>query len=152
MRNRELWEKLDGLASQERSNSRDWEFMKLLKTAYDDDLKIFISCVEPLDLFGESGDEYIHQGYLKSDGNRFLICYTSSEHARRERRRGENGGQIGWATAKAREIMNNMFNKKAVTGLVFNPEDNKMVIILKSELEQLMPGPKPKPPFFRESW
>ena len=46
--------------------------------------------------------------------------------------------------------MNNMFNKKSVTGMVFNPNDEKMVIIFKELLLMIMPGEKPKPRFFRE--
>ena len=46
--------------------------------------------------------------------------------------------------------MNNMFNKEAIAGMVFNPNDKNMVIILKELLLLLMPGEKPKPEFYIE--
>ena len=47
-------------------------------------------------------------------------------------------------------IMNNMFNKDKIAGMVFNPNDEKMVIVLKDVLLSIMPGEKPKPEFYGE--
>ena len=55
-----------------------------------------------------------------------------------------------WDIAKARDIMNNMFNKEKIMGMVFNPNDEKRVIVLKELLLPIMPGEKPKPEFYRE--
>ena len=38
--------------------------------------------------------------------------------------------------------MNNMFNKDAVTRMVFNPNDEKMIIVLKDLLLPIMAGEK----------
>ena len=46
--------------------------------------------------------------------------------------------------------MNNMFNKDKIAGMVFNPNDEKMVIVLKDVLLSIMPGEKPKPEFYGE--
>lgn len=46
--------------------------------------------------------------------------------------------------------MNNMFNKDTIAGMVFNPNDEKMVIVLKDLLLLIMPGEKTKPKFYRE--
>lgn len=55
-----------------------------------------------------------------------------------------------WDMAKASDIMNNMFNKEKIMGIVFNPNDERMVIVLKELLLSIMPGEKPKPEFYRE--
>ena len=50
---------------------------------------------------------------------------------------------------KVREVLNNMFNKKAIVGLGFNAGDAKnAVAVPKILLEMIMPGPKPKPENF----
>ena len=41
-------------------------------------------------------------------------------------------------------------NKDKIVGMVFNPNDEKMVIVLKDVLLPIMPGEKPKPEFYRE--
>lgn len=46
--------------------------------------------------------------------------------------------------------MNNMFNKEKIIGIVFNPNDENMVIVFKKVLQLIMPGEKPKPEFYRE--
>lgn len=40
--------------------------------------------------------------------------------------------------------------KDTVAGMVFNPNDEKMIIVLKDLLLPIMPGEKPKPEFYRE--
>ena len=52
--------------------------------------------------------------------------------------------------AKARDLMNNMFNKEKIAGMVFNPNDEKMIIVMKEVLLPIMPGEKPKPEFYSE--
>ena len=52
--------------------------------------------------------------------------------------------------AKARDLMNNMFNKEKIMGMVFNPNDENMVIVFKELLIPIMPGEKPKSEFYRE--
>lgn len=118
MTSKELWNKMEVLANQSYSGEQQAEFMELLKTAYNEDLELIISCV-----YIRANSQMAQQGYLEADGNRFLICYTNKNHAKREKRGGT------WDIARARDILNNMFNKDAITGLVFNPEDEKMVII-----------------------
>lgn len=41
-------------------------------------------------------------------------------------------------------------NKDAITGLLFNPYCENMMIVPKPLLETLMPGDKDTPPFFQE--
>lgn len=46
--------------------------------------------------------------------------------------------------------MNNMFNKASVARIVFNPNNEKIVIVLKDLFLSLMLGEKPKLEFYRE--
>ncbi len=46
--------------------------------------------------------------------------------------------------------MNNLFNKAAIAGLLFNPYCENMMIVPKPMLEILMPVEKEKPEFYQE--
>ena len=49
-------------------------------------------------------------------------------------------------------MLNNVFNKRAIGGLVFNRYlGDQSIIVRKSVLERLMPGEKPLPPNFKDA-
>ena len=51
-----------------------------------------------------------------------------------------------------RHMLNNVFNKRAIGGLVFNRYlGDQSIIVRKSVLERLMPGEKPLPPNFKDA-
>lgn len=149
-----LWKEMERLASASRSGGggygdqgsfgeREMLFMNLLKDAYDNDLRLIVSCTYDTQM--STPDRLMaKQSFLEADGMRFLVCFTSEKRAR------EAKYNADWDIMKARDVMNNMFNKKAIWGLVFNPNDEKMVIVLKNLLSLIMPGEKPKPEMFRE--
>ena len=64
--------------------------------------------------------------YMKVEGKRMLVCFTSKQRARTA-----NYNTI-WDVGNARDLMNNMFNKETVAGMVFNPNDKKMLVVLKN--------------------
>lgn len=80
--------------------------------------------------------------YLSGRGTSFLICYTSEKRAQK------GFGDFSYDCAKMGDILNNMFNKESLTGLAFNPGKEAMVLIPKECLKLMMPGSKPKLPFF----
>ena len=91
----------------------------------------------------------LDRGYFSKEniqymGKRMLVCFTSKQRARQAKY------NMTWDVAKARDLMNNMFNKENIMGIVFNPNDENMVIVLKELLLPIMPGEKPKPEFYRE--
>lgn len=139
MTDKELWRLMDSLATSEQSLERDTTFMLLLKQAYDEDRKLIMAC-----LYDPMRPGLAHQGYMEAMGKRMLVCFTSKKRAK------QADYNTTWDIAKARDLMNNMFNKEAIAGMVFNPNDKNMVIILKELLLLLMPGEKPKPEFYRE--
>jgi hypothetical protein len=84
------------------------------------------------------------QGYLDVDGKRMLVCFASRQRAK------SADYNMTWDIARARDIMNNMFNKQVIMGMTFNPNEENMIIILKEMLLPIMPGEKPKPEFYKE--
>lgn len=139
MTDEEFWKQMENLANQEKSLEREMRFMLLLKEAYDMDRKLIMACVpEPV------MSNMARQGYMEVDGKRFLVCFSSKQRAEMA------SYNTAWDIGSARELMNNMFNKKSVAGMVFNPNDEKMVILFKELQLMIMPGEKPKPSFFRE--
>ena len=139
MTDKELWRRMENLAISEPSLERDMGFMLLLKQAYDQDMKLIMSCA-----YDPMRPEMARKGYMEVMGKRMMVCFTSKQRAK------QADYNMTWDIAKARDIMNNMFNKDAIAGMVFNPNDEKMVIVLKDLLLPIMPGEKPKPKFYRE--
>ena len=139
MTDKELWRRMENLAISEPSLERDMGFMLLLKQAYDQDMKLIMSCA-----YDPMRPEMARQGYMEVMGKRMMVCFTSKQRAK------QADYNMTWDIAKARDIMNNMFNKDKIAGMVFNPNDEKMVIVLKDVLLPIMPGEKPKPKFYRE--
>ena len=139
MTDKELWRQMDMLAAETPNLEREMRFMLLLKRAYDKDLKLIMAC-----RYNPVMPRIAQQGYMDVDGKRMLVCYTSKQRARTATY------NMTWDIAKARDLMNNMFNKQSIMGMVFNPNDEKMVIIFKELLLPIMPGEKPKPEFYRE--
>ena len=139
MTDKQLWREMENLANEERALARDLQFMLLLKKAYDDDMRLIMACEYDPAMPGTA-----RQGYMEVMGKRFLVCFTSKQRAK------SAAYNVTWDVAAARDLMNNMFNKASVAGMVFNPNDEQMIIVLKDLLLSLMPGEKPKPEFYRE--
>ena len=139
MTDKELWRQMDKMAVETPSLEREMRFMLLLKTAYAKHMKLLMAC-----RYNPLMPGIAHQAYIDIDGKRMLVCYTSKQRARTVT------SNVTWDIAKARDIMNNMFNKQSIMGIVFNPNDEKMVVVLKELLLPIMPGEKPKPEFYRE--
>lgn len=139
MTDKQLWREMENLANEEQSLARDLQFMLLLKKAYDDDMRLIMACEYDPAMPGMA-----RQAYMDVAGKRMLVCFTCKQRAR------SAAYKTTWDVARVRDLMNNMFNKDAVAGMVFNPNDEKMIIVLKDLLLPIMPGEKPKPEFYRE--
>lgn len=139
MTDKELWRRMEQESENPDLLEKSMKFMLLLKTAYEKDMKLVIACTNTPGMPGMA-----QQGYIDVDGKRMLACYTSKSLAQHQ------SNHMQWNIAKARDVMNNMFNKPVIAGMVFNPgEEEKMVVIFKNLLEPLIPGEKVKPPHFR---
>lgn len=139
MTDKELWRQMEQLASEKQSLERDMAFMLLLKMAYDKGMKLIMSCAYDPMMPGMA-----RQGFMEVMGKRMMVCFTSKQRVKQAKY------NMTWDVAKARDLMNNMFNKEKIMGMVFNPNDENMVIVFKELLLPIMPGEKPKPEFYRE--
>ncbi|MCD7752538.1 MAG: hypothetical protein LUI10_12540 [Lachnospiraceae bacterium] len=139
MTNQELWKNMEMLAVQEPSLERETSFMQLMKQAYDQNLHLIMAS-----FYDSLHPGMARQGYVEVMEKRMLVCYTSKRRARRIK------SNLNWDIAYARDIMNNMFHKDLIAGIVFNPDDENMVIIFKDLLLDIMPGEKPKPQGYRD--
>lgn len=139
MTDKELWRQMEQLVSEKQSLERDMAFMLLLKMAYDKDMKLIMSCAYDPMMSGMA-----RQGFMEVMGKRMMVCFTSKQRAKQAKY------NMTWDVAKARDLMNNMFNKEKIMGMVFNPNDENMVIVFKELLLPIIPGEKPKPEFYRE--
>ncbi len=140
--NEVLWEKMDRMASKGLPPAENLRFLELVRQAYDQDLGLIIRC-----MYRAPGHEIANQAYLEVMGQRYLMCYTSKSHAEREWREGGS-----WDICSARNVLNNMFNKDSIGGLIFNPDDqNSSVLCMKFMLQMIMSGNHPKPPFFHDT-
>ena len=139
MTDKELWRQMELLACEEETPEREMSLMLLLKRAYDKDMKLIMACMYDPVMPGMA-----RQGYMDVYGKRLLVCFTSKQRAK------QANYQMDWDIASARDLMNNMFNKESIMGIVFNPDDEKMLIVLKDILLSIMPGDKPKPKYYKE--
>ena len=109
---------MEKIASEEQSLERDVEFMLLLKKAYDKDMKLIMSCAYDPVMPGKA-----RQGFMEVMGKRMMVCFTNKQRVKQAKY------NTTWDVVKARGIMNNMFNKEKIMGMVFNPNDGNMAIV-----------------------
>lgn len=133
MTDKTFWKEMDNLVENDFHTEQYLAFMDLLKKAYWEDLSILAAGNQ------RSGKllDILHQAYLEFNGVKFLVCYTSMEHARRHKENNcttEPAKDMEVATVRLRSVCDNMFNEDSIFGLIFNPEDEKMVVIIKDIL------------------
>lgn len=136
-----LWKKLTDLANSGVDN-REEQVCQLLAEAYKENDNMIVSCV----FQRINGQLYANQTYLPLGPKRFLVCYTSEKKGRNDH------WQIKtvWDEIPVRNVLNNMFNKDVIAGLIFNPHDANPIIIFKTKMKELLPGSHPKPAGYRE--
>ena len=138
MTNEEFWRKLDQLTPTGSDPDNIRRFAQVLKQGYEQDLDLLVT--------GKLQGDQFNQAYIMSPHGRVLLCFTSDMHAAAFRAYGYDGYPAVCCLVKVRIIMNNMFNKESIAGLVFNPRDaNHATAVPKFLLEQIMPGPRLKP-------
>lgn len=140
MTDKQFWMKADQISNSKKRIEEKAELLaQLLKTAYDENLKMVI-------LY--EGD---HQIYMNLDddhpntiGNRGMLCYTSKRKAEADMRAKAYG--FHWGYAFTQDILNNLFNKAIIGNLTFNCYSMDVIIsIPKETLMKYIPGPYPLP-------
>ena len=77
MTDKELWRRMENMATSERSLEREMSFMLLLKQAYDKDMNLIMPCV-----YDSMRPGVARQGYMEVMGKRMLVCFTSKQRAK----------------------------------------------------------------------
>ena len=143
MTDKQFWMKADQIAESKKTIEEKADLLaQLLKTAYDENLKLVI-------LY--QGD---HLVYLNIDdnhpntiGNRCLLCYTSKRKADADLYARSYG--MEWGYVHTQEALNNLFNKAIIGWLTFNCYLKDQVIsVSKETLMKYIPGPYPVPDGF----
>lgn len=151
MTKKQFWMKMDQICETKRLSSSEKEerMAQVLKTAYDENLNI-------LGVFNEFEDGKAGQLYVNLDeenpltvGNRFMLCYTCKNKAIHDTHVQMYPDTAGIMEVSTRDMLNNVFNKRVIGGLLFNRYLDKQAVIVKKEvLEKYIQGEKPLPPNF----
>ena len=143
MTDKQFWMKSDQIADSKKTIEEKAEAMAgLLKTAYDDNLKMVIL---------NQGDHHVYMNldddHPNTIGNRGLLCYTSKRKSQEDIYSPVYG--LDWGYASVRDILNNFFNKAAIGHLIFNCYSiDKTIAVSKETLEKYITGPHPIPEGF----
>ena len=129
-KNKVAWKVLENYATGKRDEKNTIVFLLKLLEMYEKDLDILISCNEhPFD------SSLVSQAYLKDeeDDKRFMICYTSIQRAKK------TAQNTIWRAISCRNVMDNMFSRDVIKGLVFNPfDESEQIIVTKDRLLAMM--------------
>lgn len=130
MTEKELWKKMDEAIDNPNVMMATMEMAALLKQAYIEKLNLLCQVYYSADVPGMG-----FQGYLGNENERFLICFTNKEQAKKEKRGGT------WDKMRANDVLNNLFQKSSIAGLVFNcADENRIMIVPKELLQEMIPN------------
>ncbi|MEE3420217.1 MAG: hypothetical protein VZR02_03835 [Lachnospiraceae bacterium] len=138
MTNEAFLKRLELLTKKRDLKEQFMEIMFLIKQAYDDDLSIYVRCY-----IYESNPDLGQQAYIGEKNQRFLMCYTSKQHAGNEKRLSvvKPGQTMKTAKIRIRDVVNNMFGKESIMGLIINPDDEKAsALVIKEAIRPLITG------------
>lgn len=125
-KNKKAWEVLENYATGKRDKKGTLVFLLKLLEMYEKDLDILIACNEH-----PSDPSLVSQAYLKDEAEdkRFMICYTSIQRAKK------TAQNTIWRAISCRNVMDNMFSRDVIKGLVFNPfDETEQIIVTKDKL------------------
>ena len=127
MTKNQFWMKLDQLTKKKDKSNILSDCAEIMRQAYEEDLGLIIGCIHEL-----QDPESVHQLYLAMTNskpepvaNRYLLCYTSKEQAKRDKLLPE-----GFEVISVRAVVDNALNKKVIGGLIFNQADEAHSLLL----------------------
>lgn len=154
MTTKQFWMKMDQVSNTKKLSlpQKEERIAELLKTAYEEDLEILTICAL-------MDSDHVRQLYFSKDelhpsaeGNRYMLCYTGKNRAIYDTDVPLYPEDARIYHISVRDMLNNLFNKRVIGGLVFNRYlDDQSIIVRKSVLERIMPGEKPLPPNFKDA-
>ena len=109
-----LWRRMDQIAH---SSKKDLlKFCTCLVDAYNHNLDLIIACAP-------SGENAVGHAYMDTALGRAYLAYTSMTEAEKEYR------GASWDIVSARDVLNNLFNRRSAAAIVFNATDEHMMIV-----------------------
>lgn len=143
MTDKQFWMKADQISESKKTVEEKADLLaRLLKTAYDENLKMVILLLDDRHFFMNLDDDHPN-----TIGNRCLFCYTSKQKAESDIRAMAYG--IDWGYVYTQEVLNNLFNKAIIGHLGFNCfREDWVVIVSKETLMKYISGPYPLPEGF----
>ena len=150
MTTEQYWAKMDQIFDSKSLSSvqKKDELAKVLKTGYDENLDILCVC-------NETEEGQAHQIYVNVDeanplsvGNRYMLCYTGHNRAIHDTHAPLYPKTALILELPTRDMLNNIFNKRVIGGLIFNRYLSNAIILHKTVLEGYIKGEKPLPPNF----
>ena len=150
MTTRQFWMKMDQVFDTKKLTPLEKEdrMAQILKIAYEENLPI-------LGVFDEAEEGIAHQMYVNLDernhltvGNRYMLCYTGKNRAIYDTHAPLYPDTATILEVSTREMLNNVFNKRVIGGLIFNRYLDSALMVRKSVLEKYIEGDKPLPPNF----
>jgi len=135
MTNETFWGKLDVITRKPQTTESTVELTAMLALGYRENLEVIISCIDDPEHLGCS-----FQSYVDTQLGRLMLCYTSYEHAEKEKRHLPNGDDRTAvnATAKCRSILDNVLKKPVIAGLSFNSDCRNAYIVPKELLRIIL--------------
>lgn len=150
MTTKQYWAKMDQIFDSKSLSAvqKKDELAKVLKTGYDESLDILCVC-------NETEEGQAHQIYVNLDednplsvGNRYMLCYTGHNRAIHDTHAPLYPKTALILELPTRDMLNNIFNKRVIGGLIFNRYLSNAIILHKTVLERYIKGEKPLPPNF----
>ena len=150
MTTEQYWAKMDQIFDSKSLSSvqKKDELAKVLKTGYDENLDILCVC-------NETEEGQAHQIYVNLDednplsvGNRYMLCYTGHNRAIHDTHAPLYPKTALILELPTRDMLNNIFNKRVIGGLIFNRYLSNAIILHKTVLEGYIKGERPLPPNF----
>lgn len=134
MNKKEFWKKMDVAIDNPNVMMATMEMAALLKQAYMDNMGILAQI-----FYSRERPGIGFQAYIGSQTERFLICYTSKEQAKKGQAKNDTWGG-DWCELNVKEVINNLFRKPVIVGLVFNcADEDRMFIVPKEILQEMIP-------------
>lgn len=127
MTDKSFWSQMEKMTEEPFSVDRETRFALLLKRAYEKNLGLIVSC-----FFDPFNPGMARQGYMDVEGRRMLVCYTSKARAKAA------GYNSSWSVVRVRDSVDNMMSKESIFGMVFNPNDEKMIMVFKPMMEEIL--------------
>ena len=126
--NKQFWKKLADIMKKPQNDGTTIEMIQTLLQTGDEDLAVLALCVQ------EGNDPNgARQLYAGPSNARIMLCYTSEDEAKKERRMLPSGDKrkIKCLPLRVRDVVNNALMKDSIVALAFDPENKHGYILPK---------------------